>query len=136
MFVSAVKFNMGVCGDSAGRPRNCRLCAYSLGGEDLVVDVIQRGAVSHVKCAEQRTPLLLDLLCLKHHLHHHQCFILILMVNQYQNILILCSLLCCSYKSVNLSSNLIFFIMCVLARLSHHQDDRKMTKCKNDDGTP
>lgn len=80
MFVSAVKFNMRVyehrlTAASAGHQRNCRLCAYSLGGEDLVIDVIQRGAVSHVKRAEQRTPFLLDLLCLKHqpHHHHHQC---------------------------------------------------------------
>lgn len=38
----------------------------SLGREDLMVDVVQRGAVSHMKRPEQRAPLLLDLLCLKH----------------------------------------------------------------------
>lgn len=39
----------------------------SLGRQDFVVDVVQRGTVGHMKGPEQGAPLLLDLLCLKHH---------------------------------------------------------------------
>lgn len=38
--------------------------SHSLGTEDLVVDIVQRGAVGHVERPEKRASLLLDLLSL------------------------------------------------------------------------